>query len=425
MRVGRTLPPAAAPLALKDLWKGLKGFFAGGEYLGRLEEGIREYFGVSHVWLTSSGKAALYVILRSLSSLRPDRKEVLIPAYTCFSVPSAIIRAGLEVALCDIDASSLDFDDALLKRSINARTLCVVPNHLFGIPSRMGRIMDICRDRQVPVLEDGAQAMGGRHGGRLLGTIGDVGFFSLGRGKPVTCGSGGIILTNCDILAGAIEREFSAVPSPGRAQEMKEYMLVVAMSLFLHPALYWLPAALPFLKLGRTIFDTRFPVERLSAAKAGLCLDWEERLKSSMEVRGLKAAALCRKMRISESRDGASAFSYLRLPVIVESSERKAAICAAAREKGLGVTQMYPSAVDRIPEIAGGFYDRAFPVATRVAERLVTVPVHEFVSTGDEEEIARLMAPVGGDRMERSARRSSITLPVPGLDGRERSADVL
>ena len=103
MRIRRTLSPTAAPLRPADLWRGLKGFFAGEKYLRRLKEEITGYFGVRHAWFTSSGKAALYVILRALRSLEPDRTEVLIPAYTCFSVPSAIVRAGLEVALCDIE----------------------------------------------------------------------------------------------------------------------------------------------------------------------------------------------------------------------------------------------------------------------------------------------------------------------------------
>ncbi len=409
MRIRRTLPPVAAPLRLRDLWSGFKGFFAGDRYFRRLEDGIREYFGVRHVWFASSGKAALYLILRSLKSLRPGRPEVLIPAYTCFSVPSAIVRAGLKVALCDIDASSLDFDGTLLKKSINANTLCVMPNHLFGIPSRMEGIMDLCRDRGVFVLEDAAQAMGGIRDGKMLGTIGDVGFFSLGRGKPVTCGSGGIIVTNSDVMACAIEEEFLRLSSPGKGEDVREYIKAVMMSLFVHPSLYWIPAVLPFLKLGRTFFDSQFPVTRLSPVKAGLGLDWEKRLERSINVRRQRASALCRSLGVAGWVDGAFPLPYLRLPVIVGSRDLKKSICAAAVKKGLGITGMYPSAINEVPEIAGQFSGRQFPVARLVAERLITVPVHEFVSERDQEEMVRLLT------APQCAAMVCPTLPVPGF----------
>lgn len=120
---------------------------------------------------------------------------MVIPAYTCFSVPSAVVKAGLDVALCDLDASTFDFDYRLLEAAVNEKTLCVIPSHLFGIPSEMDRVNAICREKGVYVVEDAAQAMRGPTKGKL-GTLGDVGFFSLGRGKNITCGSGGIIVTN-------------------------------------------------------------------------------------------------------------------------------------------------------------------------------------------------------------------------------------
>ena len=74
-------------------------------------------------------------------------------------------------------------------------TLCVLAIHLFGIPANLDRIKKLCRKKDIFIVEDAAQAMGGEYKGGMLGTIGDVGFYSLGRGKNITCGSGGIIVT--------------------------------------------------------------------------------------------------------------------------------------------------------------------------------------------------------------------------------------
>src|SRR2546427_8225151 len=134
MRVRRTLPPAAALLKPSDLLHGLAGAFHGSRYSRRLEAQLREYFGAKHVFLVSSGRAALTLILLALRRMS-DRSEVLLPAYTCFSVPAAVERAGLSVKLADVDLETFNFDDGSLTKSIGAQTLCVVSHHLFGIPS--------------------------------------------------------------------------------------------------------------------------------------------------------------------------------------------------------------------------------------------------------------------------------------------------
>ena len=74
---------------------------------------------MKHCFLVSSGKAALTLILQALKELHPERNEVLIPAFTCYSVPSSIVRAGLKVKLCDISPDTLDFDYNQLEKILN------------------------------------------------------------------------------------------------------------------------------------------------------------------------------------------------------------------------------------------------------------------------------------------------------------------
>lgn len=119
MRIGRTLPPAAAPIYPKEIISGLKGLLRGRLELKRFESELRKYFGVKYCFFVSSGRAALTLILQALKDLHPDRDEVLIPAYTCYTVPSAIVRAGLKVKLCDIDPKTLDFDFDELAKILN------------------------------------------------------------------------------------------------------------------------------------------------------------------------------------------------------------------------------------------------------------------------------------------------------------------
>src|SRR6266568_2147591 len=280
LRIGRTVPPAAAALGWADLWHGVAGTLSPARSLRALEQDIRRYFHVRHVFLVSSGTAALTLALKALKS-SSRRAEVVIPAYTCFSVPAAVVQAGLRPVLCDIDPATFDFDHMLLEAALSGDTLCVVAHHLFGIPSDIDRIRALCAGRGIFVIEDAAQAMGAQDKGRRLGTLGDVGIFSLGRGKNVTCGSGGIMVTNRDEIAGAMARQCRHLEAPGPAEQIKDLLQIALMAVFIHPRLFWIPAALPFLRLGETLYPRHIRLGRLSGMKAGLLRDWRSLLARS------------------------------------------------------------------------------------------------------------------------------------------------
>ncbi|MDX1701801.1 MAG: DegT/DnrJ/EryC1/StrS family aminotransferase, partial [Melioribacteraceae bacterium] len=105
MKVQRTLPPTAAPFRAVDILYGFAGLIFGKNYLIELNKEFQEYFGVEHVFFVSSGKAALTIVLKVLNTI-DSRQEVIIPAYTCYSVPAAIKKAGLRIILCDINSDS-------------------------------------------------------------------------------------------------------------------------------------------------------------------------------------------------------------------------------------------------------------------------------------------------------------------------------
>ena len=250
--------------------QGLIGLVSNGEkYRKRLEKEVREHFGVKHAFLVSSGKAALTLILLTLQDLS-KKKRVVIPAYTCFSVPSSVVKAGAEIIPCDVDPATFDFDYDSLERKVTSDTLCVLAIHLFGIPADLDRIKKICAGADTFVVEDAAQAMGGQLNGKMLGTIGDVGLYSLGRGKNITCGSGGIVVTNSDFMAEALTRHYTKLEESSFVEDLQNLLQLSLMSFFIRPSFYWLPAAMPFLKLGQTFFYKDFPIHKLSGRRAAL-----------------------------------------------------------------------------------------------------------------------------------------------------------
>jgi perosamine synthetase len=386
MRIGRTVSPAAAGIRLEGL---ISAFFGGSDHreLVRRESEIKDYFGVRHVYLVSSGKAALTLILLAIRSLVAGKK-VLIPAYTCFSVPSSIVKAGMKVQLCDIDIETFDYDPDLLERSVDDETACIVGIDLFGIPSDIDRLKRIGHPGKRYILEDAAQAMGVDWEGKKLGTRADAGFFSLGRGKNITCGSGGVILTDSDEIANAVEKHYYGLETMGLKDGLVNCLETAGVCLFIQPGLYWIPSGIPSLKLGDTIFYKDFPMKRISGREAAILQEWDKTLEAWNRKRRENV------LYFSEKLSGRFTFHtslpYLRLPVLVSDKAERDRIASLSKERGLGVVRMYPTPVNEIPEIESDFTGLEFPSARSVADRLLTIPTHPNLSAADKDAICNL-----------------------------------
>jgi dTDP-4-amino-4,6-dideoxygalactose transaminase len=354
----------------------------------RVESQLKQYFGVRYVFLTSSGKSALTLILRALKNLA-NKRQVVIPAYTCFSVPAAVTRAGLDVRLCDIDPETFDFDYGCLEKTITGQTLCVVPTHLFGLPSDMTRVVRLCDRDEVFVVEDAAQAMGGRYHDGLLGTIGDVGFFSLARGKTITCGSGGVIVTNSDRIGRAIAQEYDGAGDPTIAETLRDFLRLLLMRVFVHPRVFWVPKAIPWLGLGQTRYDVGFPIKRLSGVNAGALHGWQERLSRTLRARADTATYFGAALGLQALRRASA--SPARLPVVMESRDARDRIYSLSEEQGLGLGVMYPTAINAIEELRAGFGGQKAPAAELVAERLLTIPTHHLLADRDKRAVCELL----------------------------------
>lgn len=392
----RTLSPTAAPISFWDLIRAASSLWGGVKHRARLVQELKAKFSVREVFLVSSGKAALTVILKALAA-SSGRRRVVIPAYTCFSVPSAIVRAGLEVVLCDVEPETLDFNFAELEGLINEDVLCVVPTHLFGRPADVDRVKRLCEGKGIVVVEDAAQAMGGQSGKGLVGTLGDVAFFSLGRGKNLTCGTGGIILTRSLSIAETIKAEYATLPEAPRGGVVRNWLEMVMMLFFIHPMLYWLPAGLPFLRLGETQFYTDFPMYRMDEVRAHQLQGWERRLDRANQQRAARAGWLIDGLDLHRRGirpiTGKEAI-YLRLPVLLRDRKTKEAVCRQSRDVGAGLSPNYPATIQEIPELSGRVTSLTYPGAQEIVDRLVTLPTHQFVTEGDRLKICRILESV-------------------------------
>ena len=266
-----------------------------------LEQEFAKFCGVKHALLTSSGTSALLIGLLAME-LKPG-DEVIVPAYTFVASYSSIIFAGGVPVLAEID-ESLTVDPKDIQRRITPRTKAIMPVHMLGNPCQMDAIMEIAGKHGLSVLEDACQAAGGVYHGKKLGSIGRAGAFSLNIFKTVTCGDGGIFVTDDDEL---YERAFGA-----HDQGHKPLRAGVEVG-------------------HRNVLGLNFRISELQAAVA---------LAQFRKIDALVATLHAKKKRFKERIAQAKGFAFRTLgdaegecatlcTVIFDSAERAARVCKA------------------------------------------------------------------------------------------------
>jgi len=156
------------------------------------EEKFAEYCGTGYAQAVTSGTSALKVALAALG-VGPGN-EVITQGFTFVATWEAILEIGAIPVFTEVD-DTMNMDPADLKKKIGPKTRCIVPVHMLGAQARIAEIVAIAADHGIPVLEDTAQAAGGRIKGRHLGTFGQCGTFSFDPVKTLTTGEGGMIIT--------------------------------------------------------------------------------------------------------------------------------------------------------------------------------------------------------------------------------------
>lgn len=399
------IAPAGTPLRFADLAAGI----GAGLFTNRASDDLlallTRHSGQSRCWTVASGRAAMTVILRAMKAAGdPHRNEVIVPGYTCYSVPAAIERAGLKVRLCDIDPRTLSFNLQQLRGMNFDRVLAVVTANLYGIPNQLDAIESLAAERGVLMLDDAAQALGARCAGRAVGGFGDAGLYSFDKGKNITTMQGGAIVARAGALAAAIDKEQRALPAAAPLETLSYTIKLALYGALLRPALYGVVQRIPGLGLGRTIYETPTPMRRYSTSLAGLALRLARRLDAINAVRIGNAASLqsalatANGIRLPEiSPDAQPVFA--RFPIFVRDAARRAELVSALNAAGIGATTSYPEALVNVPQVAPLLAgDAAQSGAIQVARTVVTLPTHGYSPADLGQRVRSIVDQVLGDR---------------------------
>jgi len=389
--------PVRSPLPLGAIVAGVPGLWADGRGPAeRLERTLRDRFAARAALLLDGGTSALAVALRGAAAEAGGRPAAL-PAYGCFDIATAALGAGVRALLYDTDPATLGPEPASFGRALGADPSAIVLAHLYGVPVDLPRFAGMASRERTVVIEDAAQGSGAWLGERRLGSFGDLSVLSFGRGKGVTGGGGGALLAFTDRGVSILEAARAGLSDGGAG--LRELVMLKAQWLLGRPGVYRLPASLPFLKLGETVYRAPHPARGIARTSVrvlgrtwGLA-DAEAGVRRRNAERLLRGAGPALRP-IAAPRDARP--GWLRLPVLLGPRARGSRVFAEAR--ALGIVPGYPIALSELAELRGAWVNRdeRLDGARRLAAELVTLPTHGGLGESDLVRIERWMSRVNG-----------------------------
>ena len=165
-----------------------------GTVVKEFENRFAETYGVPFCRTTTSGTAGFHTAIAAINPEPGD--EIITTPVTDMGALTPILYQTAIPIFADVDTLTYNVTATTIAPRINSRTKAIVVTHLFGNPCDMDPIMTLARQNNLPVIEDACQAFLAEYGGRLVGTIGDIGCFSLQQGKHMTTGEGGIVISS-------------------------------------------------------------------------------------------------------------------------------------------------------------------------------------------------------------------------------------
>lgn len=170
-----------------------------GPFVKRFENDMAAYTGRKYGIAVCNGTAALEAAIVALDLEKGS--EVILPTFTIISCAQAITKAGLVPVVVDCEADTWNMDVSLIEEKITEKTRAIMAVHIYGLPVDMDPVLELAKKYDLKVIEDAAEMHGQTYKGKPCGSFGDISIFSFYPNKHVTCGEGGMILTDDEVLA--------------------------------------------------------------------------------------------------------------------------------------------------------------------------------------------------------------------------------
>ncbi len=344
------------------------GQLAQGPRVAAFEQAFAQYVGAKHAVAVANGTAALHLALLahnigSASPLQPptsndQRDEVIVPAFSFAATANTVLLVGAVPVFIDVRDDDFNIDVSAIEAAITPRTRAIVAVHLYGQLCDLEAVAALCKRNNLVLIEDAAQAVGASIGATRAGATG-TGCFSFYATKNLTTGEGGMITTNDDAVA-ARARMLRSQGEPTR---------YVTEELGYNYRMTEIAAALGNAQLPK--LDARNDIRRANAARLNELLANNPNIITPRELPGRHHVWHQYTIRIPAGRDARDRLqSHLQ-------------------ERGIESATFYPTPIHHQPLYKRlGYNNAELPIAQRLANEVLSLPVHPALSSADTEAIA-------------------------------------
>lgn len=326
-----------------------------GPEVRELEERLAARVGAKYCIACSSGTDALLIAMMALGIGQGD--EVITAPFTFFATGEMIALLGATPVFVDIEPQTWNLNAAQMEAAITPRTRAIMPVSLYGQCADMDEINAIAERHHLPVVEDAAQSFGALYKGRASGSLSTIGCTSFFPSKPLGCyGDGGACFTSDDALADAM-RELR-----NHGQNRRYHHTRIGIN----GRMDTLQAAVLLAKL--EVFDTELIARNEAAGRYAALL---KGMVSTPEVQPDRTCVWAQYTIEVDDRD---------------------AVARAMAEQGIPTAVHYPEALHLQPVFAHlGLREGSFPVAERAAHRVISLPMHPYLTPPAMQEVARAL----------------------------------
>ncbi|MFA5266400.1 MAG: DegT/DnrJ/EryC1/StrS family aminotransferase [Methanoregula sp.] len=329
------------------------GMLASGERVLEFERKFADFCGANHAIAVNNGTAALHAALLAADIGPGD--EVIVPAFTFVATATAVLMCGAKPVFADVDEQTFNIVPAQVEERITPKTRAVIGVHLFGQPFDVQAVKDCCESHSLKLIEDAAQAHGAVYRGEKVGSFGNLACFSFYATKNMITGEGGMITTS----EKATSERVRLLINHGQSEK------------YLHTRLGYnyrmtdIGAAIGLVQLKKL---EKFNMRRKKNA---------EYYNANLSAKGLVIPAV------------SSGVNHVYHQYVVRLTEEfplnRGAFLDYLKAKGIGSAVHYPIPLHRQPLFALDNDPDPCPVSSRLADTVLSLPVHPLL---DQKELA-------------------------------------
>jgi perosamine synthetase len=323
------------------------GMLAQGERVLEFERKFADYCGTTYGVAVNNGTAALHAALLAADIGYGD--EVIVPAFSFIATASAVSMCGAKPVFCDVNEETYTINPDQAAECITSKTKAVIGVHLFGQPFDVQAVQKICESHNLKLIEDAAQAHGAMYNGEKVGGFGEFGCFSFYATKNMITGEGGMVTTN----EKASNDRLRLIVNHGQSEK------------YLHTRLGYnyrmtdIAAAIGTVQLKKI---DKYNMRRRKNA---------EYYNNNLSVKGLVLP------RVADGM--VHVYHQYVLRITDDFPMKRQEFIEYLKAKGIGTAVHYPIPIHRQPMYAPVGDPDPCPISTRLAERVLSIPIHPLL----------------------------------------------